>query len=268
MNQALQIGPLALPMGVLLFFAAAALGLLAAALAARRSGVSAENTLYRALLVGLLTARLGFVFQFRAAYFAEPWSILDLRDGGWDAQLGLAGVWVYALAQWRRSPALRRPLLAALVSGSLAWVAGTVWMVASGPGPQPLPAFTAQSLSGEAVDMQQFAGRPLVVNLWATWCPPCRREMPVLEQAQQLHADVHIVFLNQGESAATVQRFLAAQGLSLQHVLLDPRRELARDFQQTALPTTLFFGADGRLAGLRVGELSRATLEQQLRALR
>ncbi|KAG1437283.1 hypothetical protein G6F57_020315 [Rhizopus arrhizus] len=85
----------------------------------------------------------------------------------------------------------------------------------------PLPTLQVTDLQGGQVDLQQFRGSPLVLNLWATWCGPCRREMPVLAAAQQAHADVQFVFLTQGETLDEVQGFLADERLVLGNVLLD-----------------------------------------------
>ena len=73
---------------------------------------------------------------------------------------------------------------------------------------------------GTTVRLASFEGRQTVVNLWATWCPPCQREMPVLQKAQAARPDVHFVFVNQGESAQQVAAYLARSGLQLRNVLL------------------------------------------------
>lgn len=263
MSQSIQIGPLAFPLGVALLALAVIVGLLIANRMARKTGVDAEGPAYKVLLVGLLVARLAFVYQFSSAYLSEPWSILDIRDGGWSAPAGLIGAWLYAMTLTRRVSALRRPLLSALAVASVVWGAGTLWAVSASDA-KPLPEFSAASIDGEPVMLSGFKGKPTVINLWATWCPPCRREMPALQQAQQDHPDVNFVFLNQGETPARVRQFLDGNGLALRNVLFDPNREIARLFNQSALPTTLFFDANGRLAGIRIGELSQATIAQRL----
>lgn len=270
MNQALHIGPLALPAGVLLtLLATATAWLLGRVLLPRDDGAGAAFThlLERTLLVALVVARVAFVLEYRDAYGAAPWRVLDIRDGGWQPQAGLIAAWIYALARLRQAAGLRRPVTAALVAASVVWLAGAVALAISGPQGRPLPGLVTTTLEGQPKPLAAFAGQPVVINLWATWCPPCRREMPVLQQAQRQHTGVHFVFLNQGETAATVRHYLARSGLELHNVLLDPRREVAREFEQSALPTTLFFDAQGRLVSLRVGELSEATLAQRLQAL-
>ena len=108
----------------------------------------------------------------------------------------------------------------------------------------------------------------MVVNLWASWCPPCRREMPVLAAAQQRETGVMFVFANQGEDAATAQRYLGDSALHLANVLLDSGTELGRTVGSTALPTTLFYDAGGRLVDTHLGELSAASLASKLNQLR
>jgi YD repeat-containing protein len=88
--------------------------------------------------------------------------------------------------------------------------------------------------------------------------------MPVLQQAQQQNPDVHIVFVNQGESAQRVRTWLAGRGLALDHVLLDPRGQATAAMDAAGLPTTLFYDAEGRLVSRRIGELSTATLAEQM----
>lgn len=128
-----------------------------------------------------------------------------------------------------------------------------------------LPALVLHDLEGRAVALHQFDGKPLVVNLWATWCPPCRREMPVLVNAQRRHADVRFMFVDAGESAGAVRRFLKAAGLQPENVLLDDTQQLAQAFDVRVFPTTLFFDAQGILRSTHVGALSPATLAAELR---
>ena len=104
----------------------------------------------------------------------------------------------------------------------------------------------------------------MVVNLWASWCPPCRREMPMLEQAQQARDDVSFVFVNQGESVDAVETFLQRESLSLDHLYRDPNMAFGRKVGAMAMPTTLYYNGDGQLVDTHFGELSRATLDRSL----
>jgi len=144
------------------------------------------------------------------------------------------------------------------------WIAGSIALVMQPAGRSTLPDAALAGFDGSSASLQRFAGKPTVVNLWATWCPPCRREMPVLEKAQADHPDLNIVFVNQGESAGTVQGFLQAMGLDLDNVMLDPKGATGIHFEQRALPMTLFFDASGTLVSSRIGELSHATLQERI----
>lgn len=82
-----------------------------------------------------------------------------------------------------------------------------------------------------------YRGRPVVLNLWATWCPPCRREMPAFEQAQAAFPNVAFVMVNQGQNAQQAQAFLERESSALTDVLLDPSsRTACRKWERAACP--------------------------------
>jgi thiol-disulfide isomerase/thioredoxin len=264
----LQLGPLALPLAPLLLAVAALLALALGKRVGRKAGVDAEPALQRMFLLGLLAARLGFVWQWRGSYFAEPWTILDIRDGGWEPVAGFAVAFLYGLVLVQQHSLLRKPIVAASLALLLGWTAGAVAIAVWTLGDrQPLPALSLPTLQGETVPLTVFVGKPTVVNLWATWCPPCRREMPLLQQAQAAHPEVNVVFVNQGESRQDIARYLQGERMELQNVLIDARRATGAAFKESALPTTLFFNAQGLLVSTRVGALSQATLDERLSAI-
>lgn len=264
MNNALILGPMAIPYALLLVLAALAASLLAGTRSAGPERATVEAELWKTLVFGLVIARLAFVWEFHAAYTASPLGMLDIRDGGWNTTAGLVGAWLFALSRHGRSPALRKPMLMALFTGSLVWFVGSFALALQPATGQKLPALDFQSQQGQTVSLAAFKGKPVVVNLWATWCPPCVREMPVLQQAQLDRPEVHFVFLNQGESPAKVAAWLQSRQLKLDNVLMDEARTAGAAFQQSALPMTLFFDADGQLVSTRIGQLSQATLAERL----
>ncbi len=232
----------------------------------RKADVDVEAILFQTLVVGVVVARLWFVLHFSTSYQASPLSILDIRDGGWRPMAGFVAAWVFALARQFNRPVLRKPLLAAVFIATAIWGGGIFAL--SRPHPeQKLAALTLSSLQGVNVNLAQFEGKPTVVNIWATWCPPCVREMPVLHQAQARNPAVNFIFINQGESAERVGGWLAARNLPLRNVLLDSRGQALETFNQRGLPTTLFFDAKGQLISARTGELSAATLAEKLESI-
>ena len=215
MNIFVPIGPLAIPLNVLLTLIAVCLALWITARDAKRAGIKTEAQVWLVLAVGLVAARLGFVLSYADAYLAEPMSLLDVRDGGWNPWWGLAGIWATTLLLAYRRPAGAKPVIKGMSTLSL----GVLLVVALAALPtdanRPLPALPVTALDGEAASLPSFTGKPTVINLWASWCGPCRREMPMLQQAQEQHPQVNFVFLNQGEDAATVELFLQGDRLEL-----------------------------------------------------
>lgn len=265
--EAINVGPFAISVRLGLFMIAATIALFIGNRIAKRKATDMERSFWTILFVGLVSARLAFVLIYRETYGAAPWTVLDLRDGGINTVVGIAGALVMAaILAWRHRDQ-RMPLLAALFSGAFVW-AGASAALAAYDEPPALPQIALHDLSGRQVPLSSLSGRPMVINLWATWCPPCRREMPVLRDAQQANPDVVFVFANQGESVETIQRYLAAENLGLENVLIDANGAAARALGSVALPSTFFFNKNGKHAGTRIGELSAATLAQRVQTLK
>jgi thiol-disulfide isomerase/thioredoxin len=263
----LSIGPLAFSPALLVAAGAVMLGLLVGSRVAARQDSTVERPLWLVLLSAVLAARAAFVARYWTFYAEAPAHILDLRDGGFKPAIGIAGgLALAAWLAWRDRPR-RKALLAGALAGSLAWSAGTAALAMARP-QLVLPELSLSDAEGRDLPLRGFAGRPLVVNLWATWCPPCRREMPELAKAQRAYKDVSFLFVNQGESADAIGSYLREQGLQLDNVLLDRTNRLGNASGSPGLPTTLFFDAEGRLVERRLGQLSAATLAQGIEGLR
>ena len=259
----LTIGSFALAINHLLLILALALATLVGWRVAKRGGENPESVLFSLFLLGLLAARIGFVIGYWRYCENDPLQMLDLRDGGFLMWPGLLAVVVGAVVwSWRRT-GLRRPLGWGLGSGLAFWLLASLASNLYDKGTQ-LPDMALRNANGESVQLSSYKGGPLVINLWATWCPPCRREMPVLQNAQHQHEDVTFLFVNQGESMQSVSTFLETQGLNLSNVLFDSGGQLGQKVGSMALPTTLFYNAEGRLLASHLGELSQASLARAL----
>jgi thiol-disulfide isomerase/thioredoxin len=263
--QSIPLGPLALPLNPMLLLGG---WWLASAVAERLAGpqrAAAAKAVLRAALVGLLVARAAFVIQGWRGYGQSPLAILDIRDGGWSPWPGLAAaLGVLGVFAWRQ-PALRRALAAGALAGLAFW-GGLATLLGLHETPA-LPTLELVDLQGARAPLRDGTDRrPMVVNLWATWCAPCRAEMPMLAEAAQRERGVRFVFVNHGESAQVVQQFLAAQPYRLQGVLLDERMQLGAAIGSAGLPTTLFLDASGSLVARHLGPLNAASLAARLEA--
>ncbi|MDN4058405.1 TlpA disulfide reductase family protein [Massilia sp. YIM B02769] len=265
---AINIGPVAMPVRVLAALAAVLAANLAALWWRRRRGIDTDPALWHMLLWGFLAARAAFVLKHFASYRDDPLSMLDIRDGGFVAFAGLLVAFAIGFEHVRRHGALRRPLMSAALLGVAVWAGATFAAYATGPAAPPLPDIALKRLDGSDVALRSLSGKPMVVNLWATWCPPCRREMPALGRAQAADPGVAFVFVNGTEDAATIGRYLDDAGLKLGNMLVDPALALARATGVQGYPTTLFYDRDGKLVARHMGELSPAQLQEQMAALR
>ncbi len=260
----LNLGPLAIPMNLALLYGAFFIAWLSGWLIGKKRGTNPESALFSMLLIGAVVARAAFVIQYFQQYAGNIWQIIDIRDGGFLLLPGvIAAVLVGIYQAWRQAP-LRIPLATGVAIGLVVWGAG-ISVQSALQSSQQIPDISVRDINGESVALKDLAGKPLVINLWATWCPPCRREMPVLAAAQQANPHLRFVFVNQGEGQALVDKFLAQQQLSLDNNLLDTGGRLGQAVGSLSLPTTLFYSADGLLKNNHLGELSQASLAHALR---
>lgn len=110
------------------------------------------------------------------------------------------------------------------------------------------------------------AGRPVVVNFFASWCGPCKREAPLLEQARADNPAVAFLGIAYQDFIGDARNFLEQTGLSVP-TLLDPDGSIGAQVGVRGMPTTLFFDADGRLVSTKTGELSEQELQRGLNEL-
>jgi thiol-disulfide isomerase/thioredoxin len=124
--------------------------------------------------------------------------------------------------------------------------------------PEPAPEVEFLDAEGNAVTLQDFRGQVVVLNLWATWCAPCRREMPSLDrlQAKLGGDDLQVVALSQdrGESLDKIREFYDEVGVEHLAIYRDPKASVARALRAPGLPTTVVIDGDGREVGRVLGD--------------
>lgn len=118
------------------------------------------------------------------------------------------------------------------------------------------PLLRLQNMDDEIMDIRDMKGKVVVINFWATWCPPCRREMGSLERLHQATADKNVVILavNIGEDMDTVFSFMGTiEPTPGFPVLFDPDAQAMKDWKVQGLPTTFILSPDGSVAYKAVG---------------
>lgn len=129
---------------------------------------------------------------------------------------------------------------------------------------QPAPDFTLTNLDGESLDTSELRGKTVLINFWATWCGPCRQEMPMFEAASVEYApELVILAVNIGEEPWRVKQFMYDLGLDFE-VLMDENNQVQDLYRVRAYPTTYLIDTEGVVRAQHVGLLSEAQLEKYL----
>ncbi len=130
------------------------------------------------------------------------------------------------------------------------------------------PDFKFTDAEGKSVSLSDLRGKSIMLNFWATWCAPCKYEMPLIEDLahdrEKAEKGLILLTINSGESADKVQRFMIENGLSFP-VLLDTQKMVVRAYNVRAIPTTFFIGQDGIISKIKLGAfMNESELEQIL----
>ncbi|OGO32016.1 MAG: hypothetical protein A2Z16_16825 [Chloroflexi bacterium RBG_16_54_18] len=133
------------------------------------------------------------------------------------------------------------------------------------------PDFEVTTIKGETVKLSDFTGSPMIVNFWASWCSPCRAEMPALQRIYEEYRNSGLVVLavnsTHQDNLPDIKNFIDEYSLLLP-VLLDFDGTASNLYQVRALPTTFFIGADGKIQDVQVGgPLSEATIRVKVQDL-
>jgi peroxiredoxin len=129
---------------------------------------------------------------------------------------------------------------------------------------QAAPDFVAPDLDGQPVRLSDFRGRPVWINFWATWCPPCKTEMPLMEARRQQHAAQGLLILgiDLQESAETVRAW--TRDRFRWRFLIDADGALADLYRVEGVPTHVFIDRAGVVRGVYAGELDAAGMDAHL----
>lgn len=126
------------------------------------------------------------------------------------------------------------------------------------------PDFSLATLNGKNVRLSDFAGRPVLINFWATWCGPCRAEIPSLEAASRHFGDRAVILgVNVQESPRLVAPYLAELGMTYP-VVLDTDASVSLSYRVRAFPTSFFVDAHGVIIQIEAGSISEALILKRL----
>jgi len=262
----ISLGPCPIPV-VIIAVAALTAWLLCQAAARsldKPATAAASSIIFNALFVSVVIARISYVITWWPEYRVAPFSIIAISDGGFTAWAGIIAAFIYLSWKTYAHQWLRRPVLAGAFAGLFIWLSANGMLAIYQYQSPPLPNIPLTTVTGEPAPLHSYLGRPLVVNLWATWCPPCQREMPAFARTEAMFPTVAFLMINQGEGNLAVDDFMKRIELSFTHLLLDPNSRVMEAFGARAFPTTLFFNAEGELVDIHMGELTTASLTDKI----
>lgn len=128
----------------------------------------------------------------------------------------------------------------------------------------PAPDFELDSLSGERIRLRDLRGEPVLLNFWATWCGPCRQEMPEIQaRSEKFEGQFHVVAVNFDEPRDQVQSFVDELGLTFT-VVLDPGAKIQKLYRIRGYPTSYFVDAEGILQIQHIGIMTGGQLDDYL----
>ena len=128
------------------------------------------------------------------------------------------------------------------------------------------PNVTILDAAGKEVQLHSLVGKPIILNFWASWCPPCKQEMPDFEAAyKEYGSEIQFMMVNMTdggrETISSAKEYIASQGYSFP-VYFDTKQEAAIEYGVSAIPTTYFINAQGNIIAYAAGAITAQHLEQ------
>ena len=134
--------------------------------------------------------------------------------------------------------------------------------------PKPAPSFSLVDMDGKHATLEDFKGKPLIINFWATWCFPCKKEMPELEKVyrERKGEGLAMVLINAKEKKDVVKDFIDKNGYTFT-VLLDESGDANNKFEVFGLPTTFFIDKEGIIRYTYMGEMTMGVMKMGLKLI-
>ena len=130
------------------------------------------------------------------------------------------------------------------------------------------PDFELPNLEGEKVRLSSFQGKAVLINFWATWCPPCKEELPLLEKTYQSNKDwLEIIGVDVAEEAPLVRLKVREVGMTYTN-LLDSNAQVGGQYRAAGLPLSVFLDKEGVIRSIRAGQLNVNSLSESLEKIR
>jgi thiol-disulfide isomerase/thioredoxin len=239
------------------------------------------------LWIGIVASRLSFVLLNWSSFSAKPWTILYLWQPGYSFSVGLVAALAYFFYRiYRQEVERRRAVVSSLSAGFALPVLLFIGMLLTMnrfvdveiyiPG-DTVPNDKVTDLYGEPASFADFVGKGLVVNFWATWCPPCRREMPLLEEVYNKYKsrNITVIGVSVDNSRDAIKNYV--ESVSVTYPIwedsvtrsnnLPGGTSLSSMFGVVGFPTTFFIDANGVIQSSYVGELNLAILNKRISGL-
>lgn len=162
-----------------------------------------------------------------------------------------------------------RRILLLLMAGMVAFALYQTLNDEKDTGPQqgqPAPNFQLETLDGDSLELSDLQGKTVLINFWATWCKPCRTEMPDIQKIYEQYRDegFEVVAVNIAENPVSVKGF--ARQLELDFpIVLDRDRKVTKQYNIGPLPASLFIAKDGKVVRKQTGQMSEKQIEGYVR---
>ncbi len=245
----------------------------------------ADGILFNAVFILIIVWKLSpLIFQFKTVV-SNPIAVLYLPGGASGVILGLVTasgytVWKFLKIKEGKTPLFRSLglnasvlILIILITGLITGFAGSRFLDGRAGGAvasdTQVPDFSISGESGDLYNISDFAGKTIVLNFWASWCPPCRAEMPELKAFYTENKDEDVVFLSVNlttseQNREALESYLEDEKMPFP-VYFDRTGEASQAFDISSIPITVIIRDDGIIDTIRSGAITKAWLEQKIR---